>query len=376
MPPVSEERTIADARRQGDGSECVDGGRAGGAEEEVPQAVGSGEHERHHDHHDRGDDHRPPRVPGHGSLLIVRAPPARRASASRPSRCMPAACRGPSFGNVTGSGRGSARRRVPAGMGRAGGWPARPERRLAAMIDRPRRLVRLVAPRLAQLAGVLARRHRRRSHGLRVPEGLGGVPQLHRAHDRDRQRRRRPPGHRQGVLDRQELQGPRAVGGQGLGQRQRRRARARGPVRRRHALRRAHGGRDDPPHLPLARRRLRRRPADHEHRQQPRDLDRVHGQPGRRRVRHLGRHASTSGARTASRRRGRARSGPTSTGTTATSGAAAAGRARTRRRSPTAARVRSRRPRTARCATSWPAGSSTVGSRSGWRSRSTSTGAW
>ena len=45
--------------------------------------------------------------------------------------------------------------------------------------------------------------------------------------------------------------------------------------------------RDDAPHPPLARRRLRRRPADHDDRGLARDLDRVHGQPRRRRVRHL-----------------------------------------------------------------------------------------
>ena len=66
-----------------------------------------------------------------------------------------------------------------------------------------------------------------------------------------------------------------------------RRARARGPLRRRHPLRRAHGRRDDAAHPPLARRRLRQRHADHEHREHPRDLDRLRGQPRRRRVRHL-----------------------------------------------------------------------------------------
>ena len=79
------------------------------------------------------------------------------------------------------------------------------------------------------------------------------------------------------------------MGGQGLGQRQRRRERARAPVRRHPPLRRAHGRRDDPPHLPLARGRVRRGPADHEHRQHARDLHRVPGQPRRRRIRHLGR---------------------------------------------------------------------------------------
>ena len=43
---------------------------------------------------------------------------------------------------------------------------------------------------------------------------------------------------------------------------------------------------------------------DHQHRELARGLDRLPRQPGRRRVRHLGRPASTSGARTASRRPG------------------------------------------------------------------------
>ena len=81
----------------------------------------------------------------------------------------------------------------------------------------------------------------------------------------------------------------------------RRRERARGPVRRPDPLRRAHGPRDDPPDHALARRRLRPRRPDHEHRQQPRGLDHPRGQPRRRRVRHHRRRRSTSGARTASR---------------------------------------------------------------------------
>ena len=77
------------------------------------------------------------------------------------------------------------------------------------------------------------------------------------------------------------------MGGQDLRQRRHRRGRARGPVRRRHPRRRAHGRRDDAADPALARRRLRHRPADHEHRRHPRDLDRVPRQPRRRRVRHL-----------------------------------------------------------------------------------------
>ena len=57
-----------------------------------------------------------------------------------------------------------------------------------------------------------------------------------------------------------------------------------------------------------------------------RGLDRVRGQPGRRRVRHTAPARSTTGARTASRTPARPRSAPTSTATTATAGAAAAGR--------------------------------------------------
>ena len=68
--------------------------------------------------------------------------------------------------------------------------------------------------------------------------------------------------------------------------------------------------------------------ADHEHRQQPRDLDRPDGQPGRRRVRHRHRLLPHRGARTASPTRARARSAPTSTATGASSGAAAAARQR------------------------------------------------
>ena len=57
-------------------------------------------------------------------------------------------------------------------------------------------------------------------------------------------------------------------------------------------------------------------------------------------------------------------------------GPAAVGPARTRGRSRTTGRGRSPRPRRGRCATSWPAASSTAVSRSGPRSRSTSPAGW
>ena len=96
--------------------------------------------------------------------------------------------------------------------------------------------------------------------------------------------------------------------------------------------------RDDAPHPPLAGRRLRRRPADHDDRGLARDLDRVHGQPRRRRIRHLRRQVPLLAQEPPADARARARSAPTSTATTAITGAAAAGRARTRRPSPTAGR--------------------------------------
>ena len=152
-----------------------------------------------------------------------------------------------------------------------------------------------------------------------------------------------------------------------------RRGRARGPVRRPQPRRRAHGPRDDAPHPPLARRRLRHRRPDHRPREHARGLDRVRRQPRRRRVRHRRRPLPLL-AQEPPAERERHRSAPTSTATTAIAGAAAAGPAATRRRSPTRARRRSPRRRPGRCATSSRAGSSTGGSRSGPRSRSTSPG--
>ena len=73
-----------------------------------------------------------------------------------------------------------------------------------------------------------------------VPRRQDRLPQLHRDDRRRRRRRRRASGHRVALLDRQELPGPRPVGGQDLRQRQRRRARTRGHVRRRPPRRRAH----------------------------------------------------------------------------------------------------------------------------------------
>ncbi len=76
------------------------------------------------------------------------------------------------------------------------------------------------------------------------------------------------------------------MGGQGERQRRRRRGRTRGHDRRRPSRRRAHERGDDAAHLPLAGRRLRHRSADHRDRRHARGLDRLPGQPGRRRVRH------------------------------------------------------------------------------------------
>ncbi len=90
-------------------------------------------------------------------------------------------------------------------------------------------------------------------------------------------------------------------------------------------------------HHALARRWLRPRPADHEHRRHARDLDRLRGQPRRRRVRHLRRQVPLLAQEPPADARDHARSGPTSTATTAIAGAAAGGPARTRATSPTAA---------------------------------------
>ena len=96
------------------------------------------------------------------------------------------------------------------------------------------------------------------------------------------------------------------------------------------------GDRDDAPHPPLARRRLRGRPADHDDREHRARSGSCSWSIPTASSTTSPVASSTSGARTASRRPAPARSAPTSTATTATSGAAAAGRARTRRPSPTA----------------------------------------
>ena len=165
------------------------------------------------------------------------------------------------------------------------GWPSRrhPMRMPRLPIARPRSVALL-------LAGLLTVGTASVAGATEFPAGRTGLPQLHGDGRRGRRGRGRPPVHRVALLDRQELPGPPALGGQDLGQRRGRRSRARGHVRRHPPRRRAHGHRDDPAHPPLAGRRLRRRPADHLDRQHARDLDRVHGQPGRRRVRHLRRH--------------------------------------------------------------------------------------
>ena len=174
----------------------------------------------------------------------------------------------------------------------------------------------------------------------RVPARSRGLSQLHRADDRGRRRRGRASRHRQALLDRHELPGPPAVGGQDLRQRRGRRGRARGHVRRHPPRRRAHGDRDDAPHPPLARptatgstrgSRTSSTPARSGSSSWSTPTAPSTTSPAAR---------STTGARTASRRPARPRSGPTSTATTATAGAAAARRpARTRRPSPTAART-------------------------------------
>ena len=125
--------------------------------------------------------------------------------------------------------------------------------------------------------------------------------------------------------------------------------------------------RDDAPHPPLARRRLRRRPADHHDRRLARDLDRVHGQPRRRRIRHRRRQVPLLAQEPpADARHQLDRHGPQP------QLRLPLGRRRPNEREPGEHHLsrpvrRSRRRRIARCATSWPAASSAVGSRSGRR---------
>ena len=104
--------------------------------------------------------------------------------------------------------------------------------------------------------------------------------------------------------------------------------------------------------------------ADHDARRHARDLDRLRGQPGRRRVRPDRQPVPLLAQEPPAERRARPRSAPTSTATTATTGAAAAARRVASRPRPTAARRPSPRRRRGPCATSWTAGSSAAGSRS------------
>ena len=138
-------------------------------------------------------------------------------------------------------------------------------------------------------AARLVRRGDRVGSRSRLPVRPGGVPHLRGDGRRGAGRGRRLPGDRRALLDREELQGPRPVGGEGLGQRRDRRARAGGDARRPPPRRRAHEPRDDAVDPALADRGLRLVDADHEHRRQPRDLDRLRDEPGRGDVRHQGR---------------------------------------------------------------------------------------
>ena len=88
-----------------------------------------------------------------------------------------------------------------------------------------------------------------------------------------------------------------------------RRARARGPVRWRSITPASTSRSSKPRHPALAHRRLRAPIPGRVHGEHPRGVDRLRGQPGRRRVRPDGHPPIGSGARTASRTRGRPRSG-------------------------------------------------------------------
>ena len=173
----------------------------------------------------------------------------------------------------------------------------------------------------------------RTEHGAgrrRFPRGFEGYHTYAEVGARSAGRRGRPSGHRPALQHRQELPGPRAVGDEDLRQRRHGRVRARGPVRRRPPRRRAHGRRDDAQDHALARRRLRHRPADHEHRRHAARSGSSSTSTRTAPSTTSRTASSTTGARTASRRPERPPSAPTSTATTATAGAAAAGRARTR----------------------------------------------
>ena len=118
------------------------------------------------------------------------------------------------------------------------------------------------------------------------------------------------------------------------------------------------------------------RPADHEHREQPRDLDRLHGQPGRRRVRHLRRQVPLLAQEPPADARhdlDRHRPQPQ---LRLSLGRRRADELEPGRPSPTAGPAAFSTPEAARCATSWPAASSADGSRSGPPSRSTRRAGW
>ena len=185
---------------------------------------------------------------------------------------------------------------------------------------------------------------------VRVPGRQRGLSQLHRDGRGHRGRGGGSSRHRVALLDRQELPGPRAVGGQGLGPCH---VDEREPeilfdgsttptstwaiemtLHILHWLVDGYG--TDPRITTIV--------------NTPRDLDRVHRQPRRRRVRHLRRQVPQLAQEPPAHARHDARSARTSTATTATAGAAAAARARTRRHHlPRAGRVLDARgPRDAR----------------------------
>ena len=167
------------------------------------------------------------------------------------------------------------------------------------------------------------------------------------------------------LLDRQEPPGPRALGGQDLAttsatDETEPEVMFDGGASRR----RAHVHGDDAPDLALARGRLRERHADHERSSTPARSGSSSWSTRTAPSSTSRAAASTSGARTASRRRARSYIGTDLNRNYGYRWGGGGEPAPTRRRSPTAGRRRSRRPRRARCATSWPAASSTAGSRS------------
>ena len=99
---------------------------------------------------------------------------------------------------------------------------------------------------------------------------------------RDSSGRVGPSGHRRRLLDRRERTRPGHLGGQGQRQRRDRRGRARGPVRRGPSRRRAPHGRAGALPLPPPSSTTTASAEGHAPRRQPRDLDHLHAQPGRR----------------------------------------------------------------------------------------------